>query len=390
MAVSDLGSPDSSRSLVGHAEQFVAWRWGLELTTVAVAVERLRGGLESEVALARVITAAPHVPGQLVIKVLRGDGVREAGIYAALRGHLHDAPSPHIFGEQMFGEQRYVYMEMVAAVSWPWSQTESAAAVSRALARLHTARLPREPFAWNYDDLLMRSAAQTLDLAQRLRDTAGIRYWPRLGDLRRVVRALPVLRRRLLEAERVVIHGDVHPGNAMVRDAGRDPCVTLIDWGRARVGSPMEDLASWLHSLGCWEPAARRRHDTLLRAYCVARGVEWPASKALRRLYWFAAVSNGLSGAIAYHLAVIADPTRDEASHANAQTALRAWARVVRRGAALLGASRSRSDHRARGGHAERAGEWHFEPTGRPSAGGARQPAHASAWRVALSLSGRR
>jgi hypothetical protein len=330
------------RSMARHAEQFVASCWGLDAAAVGIDLERLRGGLESEVAVARVTTAAPNVPRQLVIKVLGGDGVREARIYAALGRHLHDSPSPRIFGEQLLGERRHVYMEMIPAVSWPWSQIEYAAAVCRELARLHTARLPREPFAWNYDDLLTGSATQTMDFAQRLRDAAGNRYWSRLGDLSRVVDALPVLRGELMEAERVVIHGDVHPGNAMVRDTRGQPRVTLIDWGRARVGSPMEDVASWLHSLGCWEPAARRRHDTLLRAYCVARGFEWPASEALRRLYWFAAVSNGLSGAIAFHLAVIADSLRDEASRANSQTALHAWTRVVRRGAALLSTSRSR------------------------------------------------
>jgi hypothetical protein len=330
------------RSVARHAEQFVAVRWGLDAATVAIDLERVRGGLESEVALARVTTTAPHVPRQLVIKVLGGDGVREAGIYAALGRHLRLSPSPRIFGEQILAEQHYIYMEVVPAVIWPWSQTGHAAAVCQELAQLHAAALPPEPFAWNYDDLLTVSAARTLDLAQHLRDATGTRYWSRLGDLRRVIDALPVLRAQLLGAESVVIHGDVHPGNAMVRDTGEHARVTLIDWGRARVGSPMEDVASWLHSLGCWEPAARRRHDTLLRAYCVARGLQWPASATLRRLYWFAAVSNGLSGAIAYHLGVIADPTRDDVSRANSRTALHAWTRVVRRGATLLSTSRNR------------------------------------------------
>lgn len=63
---------------------------------------------------------------------------------------------------------------------------------------------------------------------------------------------------------KVAIHGDVHTGNVLVRrhPGGAEP--VLIDWGRARGGSPLEDLSAWLQSLGYWEPQARRRHDTLI------------------------------------------------------------------------------------------------------------------------------
>ena len=112
--------------------------------------------------------------------------------------------------------------------------------------------------------------------------------------------------------------------------------VILIDWARARVGSPREDVASWLHSLGCWEPRARRRHDTLMRAYLDSRRVPCAFDSELRVEYWLASVSNGLSGAIRYHLAVVADPAATRAAHANSSTALMAWERVVRRTATLL------------------------------------------------------
>lgn len=81
--------------------------------------------------------------------------------------------------------------------------------------------------------------------------------------------------------------------------------IAFIDWARARFGSPLEDLASWLHSLGWWEPEARRRHDTLLRVYLEARSSKQRITTELRTLYWYASASNGLSGAIRYHLLVL-------------------------------------------------------------------------------------
>jgi hypothetical protein len=118
--------------------------------------------------------------------------------------------------------------------------------------------------------------------------------------------------------------------------------VVLIDWARARIGSPLEDVASWLHSLGCWEPEARRRHDTLMRVYLDARRTPARLSADVRRAYWFASASNGLAGAIRYHLAVLSDEGRAPASRADSKQALAAWARAIKRAAALLSPSRDR------------------------------------------------
>jgi hypothetical protein len=112
--------------------------------------------------------------------------------------------------------------------------------------------------------------------------------------------------------------------------------VILIDWARARIGSPLEDIAGWLHSLACWEPQARRRHDTLMRAYMEARRVPCTFDSDVRVHYWFASVSNGLAGAIRYHLAVLADATVTATARTNSGRALIAWERVVRRAAALV------------------------------------------------------
>jgi hypothetical protein len=209
--------------------------------------------------------------------------------------------------------------------------------VCRELAQFHDSReLPRQHFAWDYETELTRSAEATLSVAQDARDRQGKRYWRRLGDLTRVVEALPAIRARLRSGLTTVIHGDMHPGNVMLRDRGADVQVVLIDWARARVGSPLEDIASWLHSLGCWEPQARRRHDTLMRAYLEARSVPGVFDAGVRVEYGLASVSNGLSGAIRYHLAVLSSATASGAARYDSERALRAWSRVVRRAAALV------------------------------------------------------
>jgi hypothetical protein len=189
---------------------------------------------------------------------------------------------------------------------------------------------------------LIRSAEDTLGLAATARNSLGRRVWRRLGDLRRVVLALPRIRHHLLSDCPTVIHGDMHPGNVILRGARGSLDVVLIDWARARIGSPLEDVASWLHSLGCWEPEARRRHDTLMRIYLDARRNRQPFASGVRLSYWLASSSNGLSGAIRYHLAVLSDPGSTEAARYDSGRALNAWQRVIRRTAAFLNTSLDR------------------------------------------------
>jgi hypothetical protein len=55
-----------------------------------------------------------------------------------------------------------------------------------------------------------------------------------------------------------------------------------------------------------------------------------------RTLYWYAAASNGLAGAIRYHLAVLGDPKSTDPAQASSWVALRDWQRVIRRAAALV------------------------------------------------------
>jgi aminoglycoside phosphotransferase (APT) family kinase protein len=318
---------------------FIARRWSVPESALTFDVQLLNGGLESAVARARV-TGDRHagIPLEMVVKRVSRDFAREADIYEALWQHLERPPAAQMFGRDVSGDATYLYLEHATALSpWPWSDTTLAARVCRELAELHDSRaLPPERFSWNYDDLLIRSAHDTLTFATGARDVSGTRLWRRLGDLRRVVTALPRIRRRLLPNGVTVIHGDVHPGNVILRQTDDGFGVILIDWARARVGSPLEDIASWLHSLGCWEPQARKRHDTLMRAYLEARRVPRSFDLDVRVDYWFASVSNGLSGAIRYHLAVLADAAATEEARANSRIASIAWERVVRRAAALV------------------------------------------------------
>jgi aminoglycoside phosphotransferase (APT) family kinase protein len=319
---------------------FIARRWRVPESSLDVEVQSLHGGLESVVARARIASAsaASGIPRELVVKQLSGAFAREADVYEALWNHLDHPPAVQMFGRDVAGDATYLYLEHAASFSpWPWSDTALAARVCRELAHLHDApRLSSQAFSWNCEDELIRSAADTVDFATAARDSSGGRVWRRLGDLRRVARALPRIRRHLLSDGATVIHGDMHPGNVILRRTAESVDVVLIDWARARIGSPLEDIASWLHSLGCWEPQARRRHDTLMRAYLDARRVRCTFSSKLRADYSFGSVSNGLSGAIRYHLAVMADPAATPSARTKSGVALLAWERVVRRAAALI------------------------------------------------------
>ena len=298
------------------------------------------GGLESTVARAQISRLKGHasIPPQLVIKRLAAGLEREADVYEMLWQHLDRPPAVRMIGREVSARTTYLYLEHAQSfAAWPWSDTARAGAVCRELARLHDSHaLPRRAFAWDYEAELARSAVSTLDAARDARDPSGHRCWGRLGDLRRVVAALPRLRARLLSAGTTVIHGDVHPGNVIVRGGDAHPEVVLIDWARARLGSPLEDAASWLHSLGCWEPEARRRHDTLMRIYLDARRTREVFDTDLRADYGFASASNGLAGAIRYHLAVLSDPAAIDVARYDSWRALTAWERVIRRAAALL------------------------------------------------------
>lgn len=276
-----------------------------------------------------------------VVKELRGFQRRETKIYRELWTRSTSPPTVRLLGIEVTDDADYLYLEEARRrCVWPWKQEVSSIEVCRALARLHDSEHFHQQTLvdWDYESDLARSAEETLAFALNARDQAGVRHWRRLGDLRRVVTALPKLRSALLESS-TFIHGDVHSGNIILR-ATKTGDIAFIDWGRARLGSPLEDLASWLHSLGWWEPEAQRRHDTLLRAYLEARSPKQAITAELRRKYWYASASNALAGAIRYHLLVVNDGASSRKMASSSARILRAWERVIRRVAALLAPDR--------------------------------------------------
>jgi len=327
--------------------RFLARTQGVTNAGGRCRIEPVAGGLEAAVFHVRLSPRRDAgLPRRIVVKRLRGLQPREAAIYRTMSGRSEKVPLVRYLGSEPEGDMEYLYLEYVEPAAWPWAEVESAAAVCQILADLHR-RVPlgRSLLGrWDYEAELCRSAQETVAVAESVRDEVGRRWWRRPGDLRRVVAALPNLRNRLLATGVTVIHGDLHPGNVLLRRgaAGADERVALLDWARARLGSPWEDVASWLHSLGCWEPTARRRHDALLRVYLGAAG-KGKAVTALtaevRALYWYACASNGLSGAIRYHLAVLGNVNSPLGLRDNARRALAEWQRVMKRVAAMLATS---------------------------------------------------
>jgi hypothetical protein len=311
-------------------------------------IKPMRGGLEALSVLqvrAKFLNArGRRRTSTMVIKRLDGALAREASVYQHLVAEHAWGIAPQLLAVDHQRDSRsLLYLEWVQRIStWPWRDPATAEELVRRLARFHlttsTANIATLLPSWDYESELKRSSETTLDLLARCRRDADLEpLSAHLSSARRLTLALPALRRELLAFApfgHVAIHGDVHPGNVLVRRrAGRAEPI-LIDWGRARGGSPLEDLSGWLQSLGYWEPQARRRHDTLLGAYLSARGMERRLSSDLRAAYWLAGASNALSGALEYHLTrLMAEPPAAARRRAAAQSA-RDWLRVIRRAAA--------------------------------------------------------
>jgi hypothetical protein len=342
---------------------FVARCWG-EPRGLRLEVRALRGGLESagvaEVT-ARFFDARDRPrSAAFVVKALEGMPAREADVYQRLVAPLGGEIAPALLGIEREGPARcLLFLERVRPVRrWPWRDEAAARRLLERLAHLHATVAPevQEILSdWDYESELAertRSAAEVLETLPREEDLAPLRR--RLGSLRRLGEALPEMRRRLLAFTplgRAAIHGDAHPGNALVRSGERP---VLLDWGRTRLGSPLEDVSSWLQSLGYWEPAAKRRHDTLLAGYLTARGLPARADRDLRDAYWLAGASNALSGALLVHLWTARGAPSGSRQRAAAVQAAADALRVIRRADACW--REAPAPRGARGRHRKRAG----------------------------------
>lgn len=325
-------------------------RWSATATPV-------RGGLEAA-AVARVVVRYRSASGRarqvrFVVKELEPGKGRERRIYESVIDRHAPGFAPRLFAtEELEGGGALLLLEAITPFSaWPWREERHATAVLERAAELHastsSAADARAALGdWDYDAELAGSAVATLEVAERLRRQPGLEF---------VDRALPAIRRRALALASgrrevgdsfpsAVLHGDLHPGNVLLpRRAGGAP--VLLDWGRARVGSPLEDVSSWLHSLVSFEPEARRRHDTWLRAYLVARGARDRIDSAVRESLWIAGASNALAGALRYQLLVAASDAPARA-RTDACRAAYDWCRIIRRADACAGTALGAHDRR--------------------------------------------
>jgi len=328
-------------------EQIIEQLHGERPRSPRIEVRPLRGGLESSAVLQVTMEFQDRLgrrrTSKIVAKRLDGAGAREAAIYQRLvSDHARDL-APRLLAVDHPGDRpSFLYLEHVRPVrNWPWRNVEAAEGLIHGLARFHSATAAAHAAAllppWDYEAELKRSGEAVLELLGRCRhsDFAPLaRFLPPVG---RLALALPAMRRELLAFTpfgNAAIHGDVHPGNVLVRRRAGAEKAILIDWGRARRGSPLEDVSSWLQSLAYWEPQARRRHDSLLAAYFSDRGAR--LSTDMRAAYWLSAASNVFSGALEYYLRLVVDPASGVALHRRAAAHSACdLLRILRRAAAV-------------------------------------------------------
>jgi hypothetical protein len=334
------------RATEARLDPITAWTkrlTGEPVREVSIERKALAGGLEApEVAL----VTARYRDGsnrprmfRLVLKRLEGRAVREAAVYDQLAVKHAAHVSPRLLGvDHAPPDRALLCIEAIRRVrAWPWRDLPITGEVLVRLARFHVAAARAAPLVpeWDYERELGASAEATHTALDRFRSDPEL--WPlarSLPALDRMVLVLPRVRRQLLSGrpfERAPIHGDLHPGNALVRRRGRGDEPVLLDWGRARIGSPFEDVASWLQSLGFWEPEARRFHDTLLATYLSAFGVERKLTSEVRAACWMAGASNAVAGALLHHLSIVGDERQAASRRAAAWRAVHDWLRVVRR-----------------------------------------------------------
>lgn len=321
---------------------FAVRHYGVSPDAFALTAVPLRGGLSSAVERVGVRFLDPaHRPrtARFIAKTVSGAELREIAAYESLN-RLGTALAPQLLGwDRLPGGAARLYLEWVQSWrSWPWTDEALVASVLDRLAYLHES-LPHSSLApelhqWDYEAELQHSAEETLEYFERVLMDPQHRPFKRfLAPMRRVIVWLGRLRRALL-AEPAVIHGDAHTGNVMVRLHRSRRMPILLDWARVRVGSPLEDVNSWLQSLGFWEFETHRRHDTLLRRYLAARGRTGHLGTTLRDAYAVARASNALAGAMRYHLTNMADPAMPDPDRWQAAAYVHDWGRGIIRAAA--------------------------------------------------------
>ena len=228
-----------------HLVAFTERHYGRPLQTIRL--HPLRGGLQAAgvfrvQAQLRRPTGRLH-PVQFVVKLAHGELRRECAVYRTLEAQRAAALAPRLLDVMHAGATTLLFLEWVRPVCrWPWRDIHAAAQVLVRLARLHQRPWEmeaQEMTPWGYDHALHQSAQATLETLQRVIREQGATPWQAAVPMaKRLVAALPEIRRALLATSFHTswIHGDMHPGNVILRRgaAGVEP--VLLDWARARPG----------------------------------------------------------------------------------------------------------------------------------------------------------
>lgn len=333
-----MRSPCRFPELTAAATDFAAPRLGV--SPEAVELEPLRGGLIAPAVLrvtVRFLRQGRLKSWRFVVKRLPPGERRELIVHRHLASRLRGRLAPELLGDATLADGATVlFLEWVRPDRrWPWTEHETTRRATEHLARLHRglddAARPDELHVWDYEGGLAESAATTVEAFEQVPRGPEWRLLRRVRPaVERLADELPEVRRQLLAEGAGWIHGDVHPGNVLLSRHRGEASTTFLDWARLRVGSPLEDLASWLLSLAHWEPAARRRHDRLAAAYLRAAGRPASLGPTFRDAYWLAAASNALAGALRYQI-LAAVHAAGRAEREKALGAARGWARSIRR-----------------------------------------------------------
>lgn len=309
---------------------------------IALESEQLRGGLVSPSVRRVIARYSDHNGGRrqlrFVVKQLEGSTLRELDVYQALAQQPREF-APDLLHAVHNDESAIMYLDSIDSKPvWPWRDLSLATRVLEKLASLHCLGLTLDTsMAWDYEAELELAARETLSTAlEAAHTTKDPILRACLPALRRLVADIRGVRGRLLDYEPLpctMIHGDVHPGNVLMRRRRAVSEPLLVDWARARLGSPLEDVSSWIQWLAFWEFGAMRRHDTLFGTYLRVRGLATPPSRDLRDAYWAAGAVNCCSGALNYHLGRAVDRTLGERQRDNSLRAAHHCLRIIRRAA---------------------------------------------------------
>ena len=329
---------NQDRSVSDYVEAYLLRTHG-ECRGLETQVRPLGGGLDA-LQVAEVSTRFQTRGGVLksnrfVFKKTRPDPA-EARLYGEILPAAQFDLAPALLAFER-GQDEHVYLfEFVRpAARWPWTDANNARLVLGSLALLHARELSSFAGDGSYETLLRNQSSRLVELLESI-DCSSFTDFARrsLPAVRRLARNLPAIRRYLLEElplKSTLIHGDVHSGNVLLRKRNGKLSPVFLDWGRSRHGSPLEDVSSWLQSLGFWEPEARRKHDSLLREYLGARGFPSELTDEIRGAYWLAAACNVLGGAAVYHLSVAHDRDRPVGQRQLAARSLADALRILRR-----------------------------------------------------------